>query len=290
MPTRRAADVGGMRWSLPRRARGAFAFPRRHAMGLRVALALTVSLGSLVFASEFFFTRVADRELVQQVARGYVADAGALETAYREASDPADAIDDVLDFVDSMDDRLGVESATLLDARNRPVSAPRDAHLETREVGEVHRFLIPIKLGGKPFYLQVDENDGMLHSRISALSNEARIFSIVSTLIGLGLFYVLGGRNLARRHKLVVKRATRDSLTDLGNHRSFQDELALAVAVAARRREPLALALIDLDDFKFTNDRHGHRKGDEVLLDVARVLTSGRAEDRAFRIGGDEFA
>jgi diguanylate cyclase (GGDEF)-like protein len=298
-----------MRWSLPRRGRVTFAFAQRHALGLRVALALTVSLVSLVFASEFFFTRVADRELVQQVALGYVADAGALETAYREASDPADAIDDALDFVDSMEDRLGVESATLLDARHKPVSAPRDANLESarnikttpipgprledvemREVGELHRFLIPIRLAGKRFHLQVDEDDALLHSRISALSNEARVFSIVSMLVGLGLFYVLGGRKLARRHKLVVKRATRDSLTDLGNHRSFQDELALAVAVAARRREPLALALIDLDDFKFTNDRHGHRKGDEVLLDVARVLATGRAEDRAFRIGGDEFA
>jgi diguanylate cyclase (GGDEF)-like protein len=52
----------------------------------------------------------------------------------------------------------------------------------------------------------------------------------------------------------------------------------------------LALAMVDLDDFKFTNDRYGHIRGDEVLLEVAGVLNSGRPEDRAFRIGGDEFA
>ena len=85
---------------------------------------------------------------------------------------------------------------------------------------------------------------------------------------------MLGGRTLARRHSLVVKRATRDSLTELGNHRSFQDELARAVAVAARREEPLALAMVDLDDFKFTNDRYGHLRGDEVLMEVAGVLDS----------------
>jgi diguanylate cyclase (GGDEF)-like protein len=101
---------------------------------------------------------------------------------------------------------------------------------------------------------------------------------------------VLGGRSLARRHSQVVKRATRDSLTNLANHRSFQDELARAIADAARNGAPLAVALIDLDDFKFTNDRYGHRRGDEMLIEFARVLERGRATDRAFRIGGDEFA
>jgi diguanylate cyclase (GGDEF)-like protein len=48
--------------------------------------------------------------------------------------------------------------------------------------------------------------------------------------------------------------------------------------------------LVDLDEFKSVNDRFGHRRGDEVLLATARVLDQGRGEDRAFRIGGDEFA
>ena len=62
------------------------------------------------------------------------------------------------------------------------------------------------------------------------------------------------------------------------------------MALAARRSESLAVALVDLDDFKLVNDRHGHRHGDEVLAHVARVLEHGRPDDRAFRIGGDEFA
>jgi diguanylate cyclase (GGDEF)-like protein len=105
------------------------------------------------------------------------------------------------------------------------------------------------------------------------------------------LFYVFGGRALSRRHRSVVKRATLDPLTELGNHRAFQEELG----VRCRSRPPrqggtCAVALVDLDDFKLANDAKGHRYGDEVLIEVGRVLRSGRPEDRAFRIGGDEFA
>ena len=288
---------------------GPVAFARRHALALRVLTAVGASLGFLVFASEAFFTRAASSALIEQDARSYVADASALEIAYQEGLDPADAIDDVLDLVDSMEDRLGIDSAKLLDSDGLVVAAARDAKLgsdrgtktaqgvgpsyadvETREAGQGFEFVVPIHLGGKRFQLRVVADGQLHHARVSALSNEALVFSIVSLLIGISLFYVLGGRPLARRHSLVVKRATRDSLTDLGNHRSFQDELARAVAVAARREEPLALAMVDIDDFKFTNDRYGHLRGDEVLLEVAGMLNSGRAEDRAFRIGGDEFA
>ena len=183
---------------------------------------------------------------MQQDARSYAADAGALETAYREGSNPADSIDDVLDLVDSMEDRLGITSAALLNADGSVVLVPRDANLgsdrgstaptgakpdyadvDTRRIGQHFRFTVPINLGGKRFVLQVNEDGKLLHSRVSALSREALVFSIVSLFVGMGLFYVLGGRLLARRHSLVVKRATRDSLTELGNHRSFQDELAL---------------------------------------------------------------
>jgi diguanylate cyclase (GGDEF)-like protein len=272
-------------------------------------IAVAASLGFLLFASEAFFSRAASRELIQQDARSYAADAGALQAAYREGSSPADSLDDVLDLVDSMEDRLGIDSAKLLTSGGRVVTAPRDANLgsdrgstaprrvsphvsdvKTREVGRDFQFDVPVVLGGKRFTLRVDADGAVLHARISALSDEALIFSVVSLLVGVGLFYVLGGRPLARRHSMVVKRATRDSLTDLGNHRSFQDELARAVGVAARGDGPLSLALVDLDDFKFTNDRYGHRRGDEVLVQVARELERGRSGDRAFRIGGDEFA
>ena len=57
-----------------------------------------------------------------------------------------------------------------------------------------------------------------------------------------------------RDHRMVLQRATRDGLTDLPNHRAFQDEFSRAVASAARYEDQLALALLDIDDFKLIND------------------------------------
>ena len=58
----------------------------------------------------------------------------------------------------------------------------------------------------------------------------------------------------------------------------------------SRYEDPLALVLLDVDDFKLINDRHGHPQGDSVLRVVAGVLRSSRPGDRPYRIGGDEFA
>ena len=84
--------------------------------------------------------------------------------------------------------------------------------------------------------------------------------------------------------------ALSDNLTDLGNHRAFSDDFAREIARAKRNRHPLVLALIDIDDFKAVNDSRGHAHGDEVLAGVGGLLRSLRREDRAYRVGGDEFA
>jgi diguanylate cyclase (GGDEF)-like protein len=83
--------------------------------------------------------------------------------------------------------------------------------------------------------------------------------------------------------------ALSDNLTDLGNHRAFSDDFAREIARAKRNRHPLALALIDIDDFKAVNDSRGHAHGDDVLASVGDLLRSLRREDRAYRVGGDEF-
>jgi diguanylate cyclase (GGDEF)-like protein len=83
----------------------------------------------------------------------------------------------------------------------------------------------------------------------------------------------------------------RDPLTGLGNHRAFQEEMERQWANATRYQLPLALALIDLDDFKQINDTRGHAVGDRLLRQAATAIaTYLRRSDRAFRVGGDEFA
>jgi diguanylate cyclase (GGDEF)-like protein len=82
-----------------------------------------------------------------------------------------------------------------------------------------------------------------------------------------------------------------DGLTSLGNHRAFQDELARQLEDATRHGTQVALLLFDVDGLKTVNDVHGHSAGDRLLVAVGRVTaTILRRNDRAFRVGGDEFA
>jgi len=85
--------------------------------------------------------------------------------------------------------------------------------------------------------------------------------------------------------------ATRDELTGLGNRRYFMRRGEEAVRLAARHGRPLALLMIDLDNFKAVNDRHGHAAGDDLLEFLAVNLSvHTRATDTCARIGGEEFA
>jgi diguanylate cyclase (GGDEF)-like protein len=89
---------------------------------------------------------------------------------------------------------------------------------------------------------------------------------------------------LARREALM------DPLTHLWNRRGASVLLKGAFTEADQRNTPLALALLDLDNFKRVNDNHGHQTGDEVLRRVAsRLLSSVRGDDAICRMGGDEF-
>ena len=82
-----------------------------------------------------------------------------------------------------------------------------------------------------------------------------------------------------------------DPLTGLGNRRAFDDALAEETARARRARGSMGLVMLDVDHFKQFNDRHGHQAGDDALMAVARALAGeARTEDRACRIGGEEFA
>lgn len=91
----------------------------------------------------------------------------------------------------------------------------------------------------------------------------------------------------ARLHGLAVT----DGLTQVANHRHFQDRLREEFRRAQRYDDPLALILLDLDHFKSINDNFGHQLGDEVLRGVsASMKTAVRETDFLARYGGEEFA
>ncbi len=133
--------------------------------------------------------------------------------------------------------------------------------------------------------------DANLHSQMLA--------TIIAFVFGLPLIAALHliSRHYERRslsHQLEVdllqQAALTDGLTGLGNHRAFQEDLRREAARAARNQSSLSVAMIDVDDFKELNDTRGHGDGDLALIQLARTMSILRVQDRAYRVGGDEFA
>jgi len=85
--------------------------------------------------------------------------------------------------------------------------------------------------------------------------------------------------------------ARTDSLTGLLNHSVFYEQLLHALQESSRLHSPVAVLMLDIDDFKHVNDVHGHAIGDELLGFLAEVLrASVRPDDTICRLGGEEFA
>jgi diguanylate cyclase (GGDEF)-like protein len=85
--------------------------------------------------------------------------------------------------------------------------------------------------------------------------------------------------------------ARTDSLTGLFNHSVFYERLLQSLQESSRTRMPLAVLMLDIDDFKHVNDVHGHAVGDELLRFLAEALRAiVRPEDVICRLGGEEFA
>jgi diguanylate cyclase (GGDEF)-like protein len=85
--------------------------------------------------------------------------------------------------------------------------------------------------------------------------------------------------------------AYHDSLTDLYNHRYFQQQFRYELERAQRYGHPLSLLMLDLNGFKNVNDTYGHIMGDDLLAYIGRLIAENlRAVDITARDGGDEFA
>lgn len=117
---------------------------------------------------------------------------------------------------------------------------------------------------------------------------------VPAVLLGLLVFvicfvvkYIIKSRDFDQQYKL----ATTDGLTELYNHRYFQEQMKMQVEQSKRYGTPFSLIIIDIDYFKKFNDKFGHQAGDAVLRQVAQILkTNIRATDVACRYGGEEMS
>jgi len=97
-------------------------------------------------------------------------------------------------------------------------------------------------------------------------------------------------KELKEKEKTINKLAYYDGLTGVANRTLFYKMADEFYNNAKRNNSLLGLMFIDVDKFKYINDTYGHKKGDEVLIHVAKILKeSTRNEDIIARFGGDEF-
>ena len=108
----------------------------------------------------------------------------------------------------------------------------------------------------------------------------------VTFIISFIIKYIITSRDFEYMYKL----AATDGLTELYNHRFFQEQIRKNIKNAEKSKSSFSLILIDIDFFKKFNDKYGHQAGDAVLKHVAKTLKSSvRAGDYVCRYGGEEM-
>jgi diguanylate cyclase (GGDEF)-like protein len=289
---------------------------RWNSLGFAVRLFLALLL-SLVVVGVAAYEVISDRLYDQQIdsyVRTQDADARGFEDMARELPDRRVTIREIDEQLDGIGKRPGTVEALLIDSDGIVQGANLDAlvgkadrderidaalasgtsyagrEADPSEDSGNFEFVTPLDLKGDRYALEMSFDESTFNAQLNDVRSALLLVMGFAGLAAAVLFYLLGGRTLMRHHRLALERATRDGLTDLPNQRAFEEDLSRAAAGAERTMEPLALALIDLDHFKLINDRYGHPQGDMALRRVAEVLSDVRPADRAYRIGGDEFA
>jgi diguanylate cyclase (GGDEF)-like protein len=282
--------------------------------GVRLALGLVLALALAGSVTYWTVSQELEADQIDAAAALHRADAKSL--TYAAAMHPKRAawLREMSEQLQAIHGRPGSHEAIVIDRRFRIVAAP-----DRTDVGRVERapnvsaafrtgrtmigreaasdggppdfgYVEPIAVHGSSYVFEVTTDGAVFERQLSSMRRSLLIAGGLAFLGAAALFWLTGGRRVLRMHRFALERATRDGLTDLPNHRAFQDALRQAGDASERYGEDTALLLIDLDRFKSENDRHGHRHGDSLLKGAARALAAGRPSDLAFRVGGDEFA
>ncbi len=144
-------------------------------------------------------------------------------------------------------------------------------------------FLVPVVLGAIFIRTRWSLDHPHLVMALTVVSN-------IVLLVALIWLFALMIRRVEKERAIVQQQAETDKLTGIYNRRHFEASLELEIQRARRYGAPLALLMIDVDNFKQLNDSYGHLVGDRMLYRLARECESClRTSDIFCRYGGDEF-
>ena len=117
------------------------------------------------------------------------------------------------------------------------------------------------------------------------------VLPVIAIMAAFALSFLAKYLMKARDFEYQYKLATIDGLTELYNHRYFQDTLRKQIDIARRYNQSFSLIIVDIDFFKKFNDTYGHQAGDAVLRQVAQTLKkNSRTTDYVCRYGGEEMS
>jgi diguanylate cyclase (GGDEF)-like protein len=174
--------------------------------------------------------------------------------------------------------------AELLDPVDPEAPPPRPRRASAAQAGDAHALAVPMR--------GLVASSETQHLGVLSIARRGRPFSreeeeLLEYLAGQAIVSIEN----ASLHETVERQAVTDELTGLANARAFRSILDREIERSRRFQSPLGLVMVDLDDFKQVNDRHGHQQGDEVLASVAAVLRDfSRDIDAPARYGGEELA
>ena len=150
-----------------------------------------------------------------------------------------------------------------------------------------------LKCHEKQGYKEGDIRGGISVS--SPFVMEMQLFPLIAGHFTIGVFgffgIIMASRRLSDAYETIKKQAVFDALTGVPNRRSFSESILTEFKLSQRHRQPLAVIMCDVDNFKVYNDTYGHGSGDLCLKKVAQTVKSSlnRPGDFCARYGGEEF-
>jgi diguanylate cyclase (GGDEF)-like protein len=183
------------------------------------------------------------------------------------------------------DPRVALELAALeLAALEGPTGPSSDDHAWARVLGALDQAVIDLRLQNAAISARLHRTWDSLYLLVVG-----SLVLLTSNMLLLH-FAVRGRRALETAQASLREAAIRDALTGLWNRRMVLERLGDELARVSREHGTLGVIMLDIDDFKSVNDRHGHLVGDAVLIEVARRLAAQmRPYDAIGRYGGEEF-